>query len=353
LLKIEHDVPLAPLTTLGLGGPAAHFAAVQTSDALIEAITWAEARGVPARIIGGGSNVVIADAGLEDLVIHPRTRGLAIARTGPVATVRVAAGEPWDDVVAATTAAGLSGIECLSGIPGLAGATPIQNVGAYGQEISQVLRSVRAYDTEHKRVVELSAADCGLQYRSSAMRRDPSRWVVLDVTLELQVDGTPQIRYGELARSLEGEAVTPARVRESVLRLRRAKSMVLDPRDPNRRSAGSFFTNPVVASERSDAVEVAARKRGLLETRELPRWAQPDGQVKLAAGWLIEAAGFNKGDRRGAVGISSAHALALVHHGGGTTRELLALAREIRDGVRDTFGIVLAPEPVLLGVDWS
>ena len=348
---IRHGVPLAPLTTLGLGGPAADFVEVQDEVALAEALGWADQRGRPIWILGGGSNVLISDEGLDGLVVRLSNRGLTVMEDGTRARLQIAAGEPWDEVVARAVASGLSGIECLSGIPGFAGATPIQNVGAYGQEIGDVLQNVRAYDRTAGTVVDLTPADCALSYRDSALRREPDRWVVVQVELELAVGGAPEIRYAELQRSLRDGPITPARVRDTVLALRRGKSMVIDPSDPNRRSAGSFFTNPIVEPAVATAVEQRARARGLLDERALPAWPVGD-RIKLAAGWLIEAAGFRKGMRRGAVGISSAHALALVHHGGGTTADLLGLAREIRDGVLDAFGVELRPEPVMLGLEW-
>lgn len=348
---IRHGVPLAPLTTLGLGGPAADFVEVRDEIGLAEAVAWADERGRPLWILGGGSNVVIADDGLDGLVVRLSNRGVEVTEDGKRARLRIAAGESWDEVVARAVASGLSGIECLSGIPGFAGATPIQNVGAYGQEIADVLQTVRAYDRHASSVVDLTPADCALSYRDSALRREPDRWIVVEIELELTVGGAPEIRYAELQRSLRGEPITPARVRDTVLELRRGKSMVIDPSDPNRRSAGSFFTNPIVEPALATEVEQRARARGLLDDRDLPAWPVGD-RIKLAAGWLIEAAGFRKGMRRGAVGISTAHALALVHHGGGTTADLLGLAREIRDGVLDAFGVELRPEPVMLGVQW-
>ncbi|MBL4686824.1 MAG: UDP-N-acetylmuramate dehydrogenase [Nannocystaceae bacterium] len=352
VLAIEHDVSLAAHTTLGLGGPAAHFVEVHDTGALIQALRWADDGGHATWILGGGSNVVVSDNGFDGLVVRPRLRGIDLAKGGSVTLLRAAAGECWDDLVATATVAGLSGIECLSGIPGLVGASPIQNVGAYGQEVSNVLRSVRAYDRRSREIVELSAADCALTYRDSVFRREPERWVVLEVTFTLANDGVPEIRYAELARQLAGGPSTPAHVRDTVLRLRRSKSMVLDPDDDNRRSAGSFFTNPIVARDTATAVESKARNRGLLAQRDFPAWPMGPDKSKLAAGWLIEAAGFVKGERRGPVGLSSAHALALVHHGGGTTRELLAFAREIADRVHATFGVTLRPEPVLVGVEF-
>lgn len=352
MIPVEYGIPLAHRTTLGLGGAAATFVHASDVDTLVGALRWADTRGCPSWILGGGSNVVIGDDGLDGLVIEIGLRGLQITRGQDGALLRIAAGEPWDDVVARATAEGLSGIECLSGIPGLAGATPIQNVGAYGQEVADVLVGVHVYDRKHERRVRLTAAECALSYRDSALKRTPNRWVVLEVELELAIDGVPQLRYGELQRSLEGQRATPQRVRDSVLSLRRRKSMVIDASDPNRCSAGSFFTNPVVDADVAAEVERRAGQRGLLAARAMPQWPSDNGTVKLAAGWLIEAAGFKRGDQRGPVGLSTAHALALVHHGGGTTAMLLDFAREIRDGVAAAFGVELVPEPVMLGTRW-
>lgn len=349
VIAMEHGVPLAALTTLGLGGAAAHFVRARDPADLTAALRWGAAHNRPVWILGGGSNVVVADSGLDGLVIQPAMRGIRIQRAGDRARVVVAAGEPWDGVVRVTTEARLCGIECLSGIPGLAGATPIQNVGAYGQEIGDVVRCVRVWDREASAMVELSAADCGFRYRNSILRQQPGRWVVVELELELRVGDTPQLRYAELAQRFDGVRVTPASVRDAVLALRRGKSMVIDPSDPNHCSAGSFFTNPIVEVDKADRVAAIAERADVART--MPRWPAGE-QVKLAAGWLIEAAGVRKGDRDGAIGVSSAHALALVHHGGGTTAQLLTFARSVRDRVRDRFDVELRPEPVMLGVEW-
>ena len=342
-------VPLAPLTTLGLGGPARHFVAAPDDETLLAALRWADGRGLPVLVLGGGSNLVVGDAGFDGLVVQVATRGRRFESAGAETTVTAAAGEPWDELVADAVARDLGGVECLSGIPGLVGATPIQNVGAYGQEVAETIRAVRVVERGSGRVHELVPEACGFGYRDSAFKRDPGRFVVLAVTFALRPGAPPTLRYRELAEALAArERPTLAETRRTVLALRAAKSMVLAPADPNRRSVGSFFTNPVLSAADADAV---AARSGAGET--VPRWPAPGGGVKLSAGWLIERAGFAKGLSRGAVGISSAHALALVHHGGGTTAALVALAREIRDGVRTRFGVTLVPEPTLVGMSWD
>ncbi len=348
MLSIEENVPLAGFTTLELGGPARHFVEAQREEDVLEAITWADDRGVPLVVLGGGSNLVVGDEGFEGLVLAARFRGLRYQDDGDHVLVSAAAGEPWDALVEGTVAGNLAGLECLSGIPGLVGAIPIQNVGAYGQEVAQTITSVRVFDRRAREEVVLTPDDLAFAYRDSALKRDPSRAVVLEVTFRLAKGGAPRVAYAELTRALEGTEPTLAAVRASVLALRRNKSMVIDPSDPNRRSAGSFFTNPIVSADVADAVTERAIERGLIEDRKaLPRWAERDGRVKLAAGWLIERAGIDKGLKRGSVGISSAHALALVHHGGGKTADLLALAEHVERTVHDAWGVTLAREPVL------
>jgi UDP-N-acetylmuramate dehydrogenase len=258
----------------------------------------------------------------------------------------VAAGEPWDDLVAHTLERGLSGLEALSGIPGSTGATPIQNVGAYGQEVAQTIEAVHVYDRHDDEMRVLSLPECGFAYRSSIFKHS-DRWLVLDVDFRLpeSAESAP-VRYAELARHLGvavGERVSAARVRETVLKVRASKGMVLDPEDPDTRSVGSFFTNAVLSAEQWARVQDR-----LADAGEPPSWPAPNGTVKVPAAWLIEKAGFAKGYGTGGVAISGKHTLALTHRGGGTTKALLDLAREIRDGVRDRFGVVLHPEPVLV-----
>ena len=354
-LEIRDDVPLAPLTTLELGGRARHFVDAADEATILEALAWATARAEPVLVLGGGSNVVVADAGFDGLVIRVGSRGRRYLSVGREVRLTAAAGEPWDDLVADAVARGLAGLECLSGIPGLAGATPIQNVGAYGQEVADTIRSVRVFDRRDETILELPSSACAFAYRDSAFRRDPERHVVLGVTFGLRPNGAPTLRYGELADALAGAAApTLAATRQAVLALRRRKSMVIDAADPNRRSAGSFFTNPIVADEVAARLAARAVADGVVAAAaDVPRWPAGPGLVKLSAGWLIERVGLPKGMRSGAVGISTAHALALVHHGGGSTAELLALAHRVRDAVRDRFGVALAPEPIFVGTKWD
>ena len=335
-MRIEHGVPLAPLTTLGIGGPAKRLAEVTRLAELEEALATDER----VLVLGGGSNLVVGDAGFDGLVLRIAIRGIEVVRAEDDSLVTVAAGESWDDFVAQMIADGRAGVECLSGIPGLVGATPMQNVGAYGQEVADTIECVVAYDREQRRRVLLLREQCRFAYRTS-MFRGSSRWIILQVVFRVpRAAQSMPIRYAELAKALgiaEGGRAPLARVRETVIALRRGKGMVVDPADPESRSAGSFFTNPIVDAE------AAARLPA-----DAPRWVQPDGRVKLAAAWLIERAGFAKGYTDGAVGISNKHALALVNRGGATTAALLALARRIQDGVRAAFAVALEPEPIII-----
>ncbi len=335
---------LADLTTLRLGGPVDRLVRVATKAELIDAVRAADAGGEPLLVLGGGSNVLAADDGFRGTVVLIATRGSSVQRVDGTAgvVVRVAAGEPWDELVARTVHEGWSGVEALSGIPGLVGATPLQNVGAYGEEVSQTLVGVRAWDRSESRVRTFSNAECGFGYRSSRFRGS-DRWVVLDVSFQLARGRlSAPIRYAELARTLgtpPGERALLGDVRRAVLDLRRGKGMVLDPADHDTWSAGSFFTNPLV--------EAAALPAGA------PAWPQPDGRVKTSAAWLIEQAGLARGHRGpgGRVALSGKHVLALTNRGAATAEDLLALAREVRDRVRARFGITLVTEPVLLGVE--
>jgi len=345
----RQHVPLAGYTTLGVGGPARWFVDAADEATTLQALAWARAHGVPLRVLGGGSNLVVADAGVEALVLRLGVRGLRVCETDRAVEVTAAAGEPWDDVVRHTVERGWAGLECLSGIPGLVGATPIQNVGAYGQEVSDTIMRVRALDTHDGAIAEVAAADCGFAYRDSAFKRgEPGRFVVLAVTYRLRPGAPPAVRYADVERDLGERGVRQPRladVRDSVLAIRRAKSMVLDAADENRRSCGSFFTNPIVAAGRVHEIE---RRVG---DAAMPRWSQPDGRVKLSAAWLIERAGFRRGQRDGTVGLSSRHALAVVAHDGARAADVAAFARRIQDAVDAQFGVRLTPEPVYWGFD--
>ncbi len=347
---IRDGVPLAPFTTLELGGPARHFVEAADEGAIIEALRWADSRQLPVTILGGGSNLVVSDAGFDGLVVRIATRGLRFETSGAEVTVTAAAGEPWDGLVAESVGRGLGGVECLSGIPGLVGATPIQNVGAYGQEVAETIRAVRVLERGSWQTRALSPQECGFGYRDSAFKREPGRFVVLAVTFALRPGGAPALRYRELGEALAAHpSPTLADARAAVLALRAKKSMLVIPGDPNRRSAGSFFMNPILDARQADEVAGRAGDDGA----GMPRWPASDGRVKLSAGWLIERAGVARGLRRGPVGVSSAHALALVHHGGGTTAALMALARELQESVRIRFGVTLVPEPNFVGLSWN
>lgn len=343
------DVPLASLTTLGVGGPAARYVEAGTDARLGEALAWAREASVPVTLLAGGSNVVVADRGLAGLVVRVATRGVCFAppREGRV-RVEVAAGESLDALVALAVERGLAGLECLSGVPGSVGATPVQNVGAYGQEVASTLVAVEALARATGEAVRFDASACGFGYRSSAFKgawRDA--YVVTRVTFDLVEGGAPDVRYPELARAL-GARPTLAEARDAVLALRRGKSMLFDPADANGRSVGSFFVNPTLRADEADAV---ARRADLPAGESMPRYAAAGGFAKLSAGWLIERAGFPRGTSDGRVGLSTRHALAVVNRGGASAAEVVAFAARVRAGVRERFGVSLAVEPDLLGFE--
>ena len=343
-MEVAHDVALAPFTTLRLGGPARRLLVATTDDELVSAALGPDPEDGPVVLLAGGSNVVVADRGVDGTVVRVATRGVEISGAPDgTAHVTVAAGEPWDDVVARCVEEGLAGIECLSGIPGSTGATPIQNVGAYGQDVAETIVSVRVLDREAGEILDLAGEDCGFRYRDSAFKGN-DRHVVLRVTFALRRDPRGgSARYAELARTLgvdAGDRVPLSDVREAVLGLRRGKGMVLDAADHDTWSAGSFFTNPILDADAFE--ELAARAAARLG---------PDAGVKTSAAWLIERAGFTKGHPGpgGRVALSHKHTLALTNRGDARTADLVGLAREIRGGVRETFGVTLVPEPVFLG----
>ncbi|MFT4294102.1 MAG: UDP-N-acetylmuramate dehydrogenase [Micropruina sp.] len=345
---------LADHTTLRVGGPARRWIEATTEDELVAAVRDADAAGEPLLILGGGSNVLVGDDGFDGTVVHVATKGIELAggsctidEPGAAmcggAVIQVAAGENWDDFVAHAIAQEWRGIEALSGIPGSVGATPIQNVGAYGQEVADWLWSVRTWDRQTGSFRTFAVGDCGFGYRTSRFKSEPGRYVVLSVTFQFRQGtlSTP-IRFGELSRWLEldGRGRAPMTdVREAVLELRRGKGMVLDADDHDTWSAGSFFTNPILDAEAAATLPDQA-----------PRFPQADGRVKTSAAWLIEAAGFHKGFGTPPATLSTKHTLAITNRGGAGSGDLLALARQIRDGVRDAFGVTLVPEPVLVGV---
>ncbi|HZX03429.1 UDP-N-acetylmuramate dehydrogenase [Kribbella sp.] len=333
-------VPLAGYTTLRIGGPADKFVEVTSEEDLIAAVRDADAAGEPVLLLSGGSNVVIGDDGFSGTVVKVATSGIRVdADACSGAMVHVAAGEDWDRVVQRAIAEEWSGLESMSGIPGLAGSTPVQNVGAYGHEVAETVASVRVWDRTDGKVRTIFAADCGFAYRNSRFKADPSRYVVLEVAFQLKLgDLSAPVGYAELARVLDvepGSRAPMTDVREAVLGLRRSKGMVLDPADHDTWSAGSFFTNPILDTP----AEVPAGA---------PQWPQPDGRVKTSAAWLIEHAGVSKGFAIGNAAVSTKHTLALTNRGQASAKELLTLATHVRTQVQQSFNITLVNEPVLV-----
>jgi UDP-N-acetylmuramate dehydrogenase len=335
LARMQRNVALGPLTTLGIGGPAKFFLTARSVDDVREAVEWAKSNGEQLLVLGGGSNVLIADEGFDGLALHLDLRGIDARQDG---TVKAAASEPWDKLVAMAVGRNWAGVECLSGIPGSTGATPIQNVGAYGQDVSETIVAVEVLDRASGRVTSLSNSDCQFEYRNSTFKKSAKdRYVVLSVTFQLRPGDAPSVRYPELQQAV-AEGASLQQVRDAVIAIRRRKGMVIDPADPDTRSDGSFFMNPIVSREKLEALG------------ELPHY--PAGEnVKLSAAWLIEHAGFHKGFVHRNAGISSKHTLAIINRGGATAREVLELVRMIQDGVREKFGIEIHPEPNFIGFD--
>jgi UDP-N-acetylmuramate dehydrogenase len=349
---IEENKPLAPFTTLGIGGPARWFVEASREDEIAEAAAWAADRQIPLFMLGGGSNLVVADDGFNGLVVHIALGGITVVTANDGSgerTYRVAAGEDWDQFVERTTEDNCGGVECLAGIPGTAGGTPVQNVGAYGQEVAGTIVQVRAFDLRDRAWAEFSTAECGFAYRRSRFNTvDRGRFVVTRVDYRLAPGGVPTLRYGDVLRALGTNAQPSlAEVAEAVRRIRQSKGMLLVEGDPDCRSVGSFFKNPIVEEEQAERIEQRSGK-------ELPRFpagigANDERMVKIPAAWLIEQAGFAKGYVLGSAGISSRHTLALINRGGATAEEILALAEKIQGGVRARFWIELEREPVLVG----
>ncbi|MEU1368648.1 UDP-N-acetylmuramate dehydrogenase [Streptomyces sp. NPDC005803] len=345
-----HDAPLAPLTTFRLGGPAARLLTATTDAEVVEAVREADDSGTPLLVIGGGSNLVIGDKGFEGTALRIATKGFVLDG----ATLELAAGEVWTDAVTRSVEAGLAGLECLAGIPGSAGATPIQNVGAYGQEVSSTITEVVAYDRHTRETVTIPNSECAFAYRHSRFKAEPDRFVVLRVRFGLEEAGglSAPLKYPETARAMgveEGERVPAAAARETVLRLRAGKGMVLDPEDHDTWSAGSFFTNPILDPAQFEAFLARVAER-LGPDVTPPAFPAGGGRTKTSAAWLIDRAGFTKGYGSGPARISTKHTLALTNRGAASTEDLLALAREVVAGVHAAFGVTLVNEPVTVGV---
>ena len=355
-MREEHDVPLSTLTTMRVGGPAARLVTVETIDELVDAVREVDDADEPLLVLSGGSNLVVSDDGFEGTVVHVATSGITPESADQCggAMVRVAAGEVWDDVVARAVSESWAGVEALSGIPGRTGATPIQNVGAYGQDISQTVAQVRTWDREEQSVRTFANADCAFTYRHSRFKGN-ARYVVLDVLFQFEVaDLSRPVAYAALAKGLDvqlGTRVPLGDARDAVLEQRRARGMVLDDADPDTWSCGSFFTNPILSRQQFDDLVERVGERLGWEGPTPPRFPESDGRLKTSAAWLIEHAGFGKGFGLPApAALSTKHTLAVTNRGGATAGDVVALARQVRDGVQDAFGVTLVNEPVLLGL---
>jgi UDP-N-acetylmuramate dehydrogenase len=345
--RIQENVPLAPLTTFGIGGPARYFINASSEAAVLEALDFANSKSLPLFVLGGGSNILVSDEGFPGLVLKIGVMGTDWVNDGDKVIVRAGAGEEWDCLVQRCVERELAGIECLSGIPGSVGGTPVQNVGAYGQEVSEVVSHLRAVDRNSEKIVELSNADCAFSYRTSVFNTvAKDRYIVLEVTYELARHGAPSVRYTDVQKEFEETKQQPtlAEVRSAVRRIRARKAMLLVEGDPDCRSAGSFFKNPILSARQFAELE------SILRNDRVPRYPASAGNVKTAAAWLIERAGFTKGYSLGPVGLSTKHTLALVNRGGAKADDVLRLAREIQNRVNEKFGVRLIPEPVFVGL---
>lgn len=340
-------VPLAPLGTLGVGGAARWFVRADDAEDVAAAHRWCTEQGIPWLVLGGGSNLVIADEGFDGLVLQIGIAGTSISRDADDTLATAGAGEGWDGLVETLVARGLAGLECLSGIPGTVGGTPIQNVGAYGQEVAGTIERVTVYDCVERAVETLRADSCGFSYRMSRFKsEDAGRFVVCDVMFRVR-PGPPTFTYADVSAFLKRADVSHPSlsvVRDAVLAIRRSKGMVVDAADPDSRSVGSFFMNPIVTADTLERVASVAGERP-------PCFTMEDGRVKIPAAWLIERSGFRKGHVDGAVGISTKHPLALVNRGGATARDVLRLATAVKRRVADRFGVWLRTEPVFVGFD--
>ena len=351
VLSLRERVQLAPLTTLGVGGPARFFVEASTVADVQAALEHSRSNHLPLFVLGGGSNLVVSDGGWRGLVVHLQIRGHEQRKEGDRVVFEVAAGEDWDGFVAQSVAAGCGGLECLSGIPGTVGGTPVQNVGAYGQEVADTIVKVNAIDRQSGELREFSNANCGFAYRTSifnSSHRD--RYIVVQVTYALQRGVAPRVEYADLKRYFgEGKSPSLQEVRDAVRAIRRSKGMLLVEGDPDVRSAGSFFKNPIVRQQRFTELDTEMQARGL----QLPNYPAENGFRKLSAAWLVEKAGFHKGYIHGNVGISSKHTLALVNRGGARSSEIVSFMNVIRETVYSRFGIDLHPEPVFVGFEKS
>ena len=345
---MHENVPLAPLTTLKVGGPARYFAEARTRAEVSEAVEFSHSRNLPLFVLGGGSNLVVCDAGWPGLVLKVSIRGIDERNQNGKAWFEVGAGEEWDRFVAHAVARNCAGVECLCGIPGSVGGTPIQNVGAYGQEVAETIESVTALDLRDNQVRELCNEACGFSYRTSIFNTTQrGRYIILRVTYALVPGGKPRVHYADLKRYFAGWSVTPtlAETRDAVRSIRASKAMLISPGDEDCRSAGSFFKNPVLSPDQYQALAARAAAKNL----QIPSYPALDELKKVSAAWLVERSGFSKGFGFGRVGISRKHALAIVNRGDATAADVVALKDQIQQRVEDIWGIRLEPEPVFVG----
>lgn len=349
-LKIQENVRLAPFTTLKIGGAARFFVQAENENQILEAVRFAAENSLEVFVLGGGSNVLIADEGFDGLVLRIAIKGISLTgEKNEIVSVKAGAGEDWDDFCRFCVEKNLAGVECLSGIPGFVGGTPVQNVGAYGQEVSETITKARVFDRKSGEFLDLTNKDCKFSYRASIFNTtDKNRFIVSAVTFALKENGAPKIVYKDLQQFFGERAPDLAETRAAVLQIRRAKSMVIDPDDVNSRSAGSFFKNPVVDANRYREIFEKARALGI---GNVPKFDVSSNKVKIPAAWLIEQSGFAKGFRSGKVGISTRHSLAIVNFQNGTARDVLDLKNKIQTTVEKKFGIRLTPEPVFVGFD--
>jgi len=348
-MQVQQNIPLAPLTTLKVGGPARFFTRAEEPGQVLEAVGWAEARKLPLFILGGGSNLVISDAGWPGLVLQIAVAGITQSEQDGKQVFAIGAGVEWDAFVEHAVRMDCGGVECMSGIPGTVGGTPIQNVGAYGQEVSETIRQVEVLDLSSKTVRVLSNEQCGFSYRSSIFNQsERGHFIVLRVSYALAPGAAPHLEYADLKKVFAGKtAPSLAATREAVRQIRRSKAMLIVPGDPDACSAGSFFKNPIVTKQQWQEISARPAARG----ENVPSFPGANGQLKVSAAWLVEHAGFRRGYTRGNAGISSKHALAIVNRGAATAAEVVALQQEVQERVFDAFGVQLAPEPVFVGFD--
>jgi len=349
-MLLQENVPLGPRTTLGVGGPSRWFVEVNSEDELRQAVDWASSRKLPLFVLGGGSNLIITNQGFPGLTIYLALHGVERREERGQVEFEASAGEVWDGLVAQTIAANCAGIECLSGIPGSVGGTPVQNVGAYGQDVSETISSVRALEVVTGKFREFSNADCGFSYRSSRFNSvDTGRFIITRVRFTVTPDGKPRIEYADLKKYFEGrhESPTLQSTREAVRAIRHQKAMLIVEGDEDSRSAGSFFKNPVVEPGTYERIATQVASKGLVP----PGYPAGNGLVKIAAAWLVEQSGMTKGFPLGPVAISRRHALAIVNRGGAKASDIIALKNMIQQRVRETFGVELRPEPVFVGFD--